>query len=118
MKSLIVKIILIVGLISISIFLYLIFFMGFVLIVRPPFRETEELTLLAMRQFCLVEIGKNLFYSILISTILWFLLKIFFNKNRVVYLLLIIFLFISNLGNFIGAYEYYYGLQSEFKYHF
>lgn len=118
MKNIIIKIIIIILLISIAIFFFINFFIGFVLIVRPPFRETKELTLLAMKNFCLIESTKNLIYSLLVSMFLWFLLKYFFKNKKVVFLLIFIFLVISNFGSIIGSYEYYFGLQSEFKYHF
>lgn len=118
MKNIILKIIIIILLVAIALFLHLYFYIGFVLIVRPPFQETEELTLLAMKNFCLIECLKNLIYSLLGSIFLWFLLKYFFKNKTVVFLLILIFLVISNFGSIKGSYEYFYGLQSEFKYFF
>ncbi len=100
---------------TIAFVLSYIFFFDFALIVRPPFGKSEIETLRNMKIFCLETGLKNFGYSLLIGSV--FLIignKFLFKKIKISLFIFIIFLIISNLGNFFGIHHYYYGLQSEF----
>lgn len=117
MKENLIKYSLIVIFMLIAIYLNFVFYVGFALIVRPQIKETKELTLNAMKNYCMIESFKNLIYTIAISALFFFLTKTIIKKNLHRLIIVFIFLIISNFGSIRGSYEYYFGLQNEFKYH-
>ena len=117
-KQLILKITFIIVVLALAIFVAWIFFIGFAIIVMPPYGSTEAETLLNMKKFCVKNGLLNFFYSIIISILIFVISKKYIYKNlKISFLLLIIFLAVTNLGNFVGIKNYYLGLQEEFKYH-
>lgn len=104
---------------AIAFYLSFFFWIYFVLIVRPSYGTTEAETLINMQNYIFHKGLENFIVSVLVGL---FFLSISFQfifknfKNSV--LIFLLFVLLSNLGNIWGMMEYYYGLQSEFKYHF
>ena len=113
-----IKYSLIIVFLIVAIYLHLIFYVGFALIVKPPFGVSESETLQNMKDFCFTNGILNLLYSFIAAFIVFFISRKFIFKNFKASLILsIIFLLIIILGNFRGINNYYFGLQEEFKYH-
>lgn len=112
------KILFLIIILAVSLFLGYIFYIGFALIVRPPYGNSEAETLKNMANFCIESALKNFFLSLVIGIVVLFIGQRFiFKKLKVSFLVFIAFVSLSNIGNFIGVQNYFYGLQDEFKYH-
>lgn len=104
---------------AIAFYFCFIFLIGFVLIVGVPIGNTEAETLINMQNYIFQKGVENFIVSVLVGLFFLSLSFQFIFKNfRKSLLILLLFVFLSNLGNIWGMIEYYYGLQSQFKYYF
>ena len=106
-------------LIAIAFYLGFIFRIGFAIIVRPPFGNSEAETLQNMKDFCFHKGLENLVVSSAVGLFLFSIAYQFIFKNfKNALFIFFLFIFLTNLGNIWGMMENYCGFQSEFKYHF
>ena len=103
----------------IAFYLTMSFWVNFALIVRPSFGNTEAETLINMRNYIFHKGFENLILSAAVGSFFLSISFQFIFKNfKKSLLIFLLFVFISNIGNIWGLFDYYYGLQSEFKYRF